>query len=76
MDTFKSLDNVLLKWVLQENGVAKETGTITAIEINPQQGENFCSYLKQNSNRIKIPVKHLLSIKSEELFLPKGYEIW
>lgn len=73
---FKSLDNVLLKWVLQENGVAKETGTITAIEINPQQEKEIFIPVKTKQQPDKeYQLNIYYQLKSEELFLPKGYEI-
>lgn len=73
---FKSLDNVLLKWVLQENGVAKETGTITAIEINPQQEKEIFIPVKTKQQPDKeYQLNIYYQLKNEELFLPKGYEI-
>jgi len=73
---FKPLDNVLLKWVLQENGVAKETGTITTIEINPQQEKEFSIPVKakqQPDKEYQLSIYYVL--KTDEPFLPKGYEI-
>lgn len=73
---FKPLHNVSLRWVLQENGVTKETGTIAAIEINPQQQKELSIPVKTK----QLPDKEYqlnvyYSLKTEEPFLPKGYEI-
>jgi thioredoxin reductase (NADPH) len=38
---FKNLNNVMLRWVLQENGVAKENGVINTISLQPQEENNF-----------------------------------
>lgn len=73
---FKSLDNVQLRWVLQENGIAKEKGLIETISLQPQQ-----------QTEINIPIKTIqkagkeyqlniyYTLKTEEPFLPKGYEV-
>ena len=73
---FKLLDNVSLKWVLQENGLEKETGNIASIELQPQQEKDFAIPIKTK----QLPGKEYqlniyYSLKTEEPFLPKGYEI-
>lgn len=73
---FKSLNNVSLQWVLQENGQAKESGTIASIEINPQQEKVFSIPYKTKQHAEKeYQLNIYYSLKTEEPFLPKGYEI-
>ena len=73
---FKSMDNVLLKWVLQENGVAKETGSIVSIAISPQQEKEFSIPVKTKQQPDKeYQLNIYYQLKNEEPFLPKGYEI-
>lgn len=73
---FKNLDNVMLRWVLQENGVAKEKGVLNTISLQPQEENNFKLAIKtiQKANKeYQLNVYYVL--KSEEPFLPKQYEI-
>jgi beta-galactosidase len=73
---FKSLDNVMMRWVLLENGIAKENGTINTISLQPQQENDFKLALKtvQKSDK-EYHLNVYYSLKSEEPFLPKDYEI-
>ena len=73
---FKSLDNVMMRWVLMENGIAKENGTINTISLQPQQESDFKLALKtvQKSDK-EYHLNVYYSLKSEEPFLPKDYEI-
>jgi beta-galactosidase len=73
---FKTLDNVWLRWVLQENGLAKENGTIQNLAIHAQQEMDITLQVKTKMDANKeyqLNVYYLL--KNEEPFLPKGYEI-
>lgn len=73
---FKSLDNVLVKWILLENGLPKENGTISAIQIEAQQENDFIIPIKttlQQDREYQLNVHYHL--KKEEPFLPQGYEI-
>ena len=51
---FKSLNNVYLRWALQENGLVKETGKIEAIHIEPQEEHSFliATNFKRNANKL------------------------
>lgn len=73
---FKTLDNVSMRWVLQENGLAKETGTISSIVLQPQQESNFSIPIKtiqQSGKEYQLNIYFVL--KTAEPFLPAGYEI-
>lgn len=73
---FKRLDNILLHWVLQENGIEIESGNITNIPLEPQQQKDFLIPItkKQNSG-MEYQLNVFFSLKVDEPFLPKGYEI-
>lgn len=73
---FKNLDNVAMRWVLQENGVAKESGVVNTIALRPQEESNFKLAIKtiQKSDK-EYQLNVYFSLKTEEPFLPKGYEI-
>jgi beta-galactosidase len=73
---FKNLNNVMLHWVLQENGIAKEKGDVNTISLEPQQEGNFKLAIKtaqKSDKEYQLNVSYTL--KTEEPFLPKGYEI-
>lgn len=73
---FKSLDNVSLRWVLQENGLSKENGAISDISLKPQLQNDFSIPIKtiqRPDKEYQLNVYYVL--KAEEPFLPKGYEI-
>lgn len=73
---FKSLDNVMMRWVLQENGVPKETGSIATITLSAQQETAITLPIKttmQSGKEYQLNVYY--SLKNEEPFLPKGYEV-
>lgn len=73
---FKSLDNISLRWVLQENGSAKETGTIKEISLKPQMQNDVIipfKTVRQPNKEYQLNIYY--SLKTEEPFLPKGYEI-
>lgn len=73
---FKELENVSVRWVLQENGVVMETGTISAIEINPQQEKEFFIPVKTKQQRDKeYQLNIYYQLKNGEPFLTTGYEI-
>ena len=73
---FKSLDNISFKWELQENGIVIENGTVNSINLAPQQSNNVSLPIKINkkSNR-EYQLNVFYFLKSDENFLPKGYEI-
>ncbi|HQV60567.1 MAG TPA: glycoside hydrolase family 2 TIM barrel-domain containing protein [Chitinophagaceae bacterium] len=73
---FKSLDNVMLRWVLQENGLSKETGTIGSIALLPQQENDILIPIKsvqQSDKEYQLNIYYVL--KTDEPFLPKDFEI-
>ena len=73
---FKTLSNVSMRWVLQENGLEKESGTIGSITLNPQQEAAFSLPVKfplSASKEYQLNVYYTL--KTAEPFLPAGYEI-
>jgi beta-galactosidase len=73
---FKALDNVSLHWVLQENGLEKETGTISSIVLQPQQENNFSIPIKtirQLGKEYQLNI--YFALKTAEPFLPAGYKI-
>lgn len=73
---FKTLDNISLNWVLQENGLAKEIGTISSIVLQPQQENHFSIPIKtiqQSGKEYQLNIYFVL--KTAEPFLPAGYEI-
>lgn len=73
---FKPLENVMLRWVLQENGVEKETGVINSIALQPQQETAMSIPVKTAMKADKeYQLNIYYSLKTEEPFLPKGYEI-
>lgn len=73
---FKSLDNVLVTWVLQENGLTKETGSISNITLAAQQENTFMVDMKSKMDAKKeYQLNIYYSLKTEEPFLPKGYQI-
>lgn len=73
---FKGLDNVSMRWVLQENGIAKETGIIASIIAVPQQSTTISLPIKTIQNPGKeYQLNIYYFLKTEEPFLPKGYEI-
>ncbi len=73
---FKNLDNVLMSWVLQENGIAKETGSINHITLVPQQEDTFKVAIRTSMDAKKeYQLNIYYSLKTAEPFLPKGYEI-
>ncbi|SEA92783.1 beta-galactosidase [Flavobacterium gillisiae] len=73
---FKNLDNVRMRWVLQENGVAKENGAINTISLQPQAENNFKLAIKTKQLADKeYQLNVYFDLKTEEPFLPKGYEI-
>lgn len=73
---FKNLDNVMMRWVLMENGVAKEKGTINTISLEPQAENDFKLAIKTVQKADKeYQLNVYYSLKTEEPFLPKGYEI-
>ncbi|WP_460900605.1 DUF4981 domain-containing protein, partial [Staphylococcus aureus] len=43
---FKSLDNVMMRWVLLQNGESKETGTLTSLNLSAQEQNEFSLPLK------------------------------
>jgi len=73
---FKALDNVQIRWVLQENGMAKETGFIHTIAIVPQEQKDFSLPIK---TKLLADKEYQLNIyyqlKYGEPFLAQGYEI-
>lgn len=73
---FKNLDNVMLNWVVQENGIAKEKGELNTISLAPQQESNFKLGIKtvQKSDK-EYQLNVYYTLKTEEPFLPKQYEI-
>jgi beta-galactosidase len=73
---FKNLDNVLTNWVLLENGLTKETGCINNISLAPQQENTFTVGMKTKMDAKKeYQLNIYYTLKKEEPFLPKGYEI-
>lgn len=73
---FKLLDNVRLRWVLQENGLAKETGIISTIALSSQQETDLTLPIKTKLNPSKeYQLNIFYALKSAEPFLPAGYEI-
>jgi len=73
---FRNLDNYEIRWALQENGVAKEKGSLGSISLQPQ-AETMLTIpytTKLNPNKeYQLNVYFLL--KSDEPFLPKGFEL-
>ncbi|MBK9567087.1 MAG: DUF4981 domain-containing protein [Saprospiraceae bacterium] len=73
---FKSMDNVMLRWVLLENGESKETGTLTSLNLSAQEQNEISLPLKTRmlaDNEYQLNIYyHLIN---DEPFLPKGYEI-
>ncbi|MEO7264606.1 MAG: glycoside hydrolase family 2 TIM barrel-domain containing protein [Ferruginibacter sp.] len=73
---FRNLDNFEIRWVLQENGVAKEKGTLGSVSLQPQQETTIAVPYKKNLNQNKeYQLNIYFLLKDEEPFLPKGYEI-
>ena len=73
---FKNLDNVLVNWVLQENGDSKESGSINNISLAAQQENTFTIDMKTKIDAKKeYQLNIYYSLKTEEPFLPKGYQI-
>jgi len=73
---FKSLNNVAMRWVLQENGVEKEHGILNTISLNPEEQKDFKLAIKtvqKADKEYQLNVYYYLKV--EEPFLPKGYEI-
>lgn len=73
---FKALDNVQVRWVLQENGLVKETGFINSIAIAPQQEKDYSIPFKtvlKADNEYQLNIYYQL--KNAEPFLPQGYEV-
>lgn len=73
---FKNLDNVRMSWVLQENGVAKEKGIINTISLDAQTEVKIKLPIKTTEEADKeYQLNVYYDLKSEEPFLPKGYEV-
>lgn len=73
---FKNLDNVMMHWVLQENGIAKEKGEMSTISLEPQQETSYKLDIKKVQELDKeYQLNVYYTLKAEEPFLPKGYEI-
>ncbi|MGB4845899.1 MAG: beta-galactosidase domain 4-containing protein, partial [Ferruginibacter sp.] len=73
---FKNLDNVLVNWVLQENGIAKENGSINNLTLAPQQENTFTVDMKTKMDvKKEYQLNIYYTLKTEEPFLIKGYEI-
>ncbi|MDP2421263.1 glycoside hydrolase family 2 TIM barrel-domain containing protein [Sediminibacterium sp.] len=73
---FRPLNNVYLRWALQENGLVKETGKIEAIHIEPQEEQSFliATNFKRNANK-EYQLNIYYALKTEEPFLNQDYII-
>ena len=73
---FRNTDNIKLAWQVLEDGVPVEKGTIETIQISPQQRNTITLPVKtvQKQNR-EYFLNVSYSLKTEEPFLPAGYEI-
>jgi beta-galactosidase len=73
---FRSLENVVMRWVLQQNGEAIENGIITTLQLEAQQEATVNLPVKTT---IKADSEYQLnvyySLKNEEPLLPKNHEI-
>lgn len=73
---FKDLNNVSLRWVLQENGVQKETGSIASITVQPSQKATISIPVKTIRQADKeYQLNAYYSLKNAEPFLPAGHQI-
>lgn len=73
---FKSLNNVYLRWALQENGLVKETGKLEAIHIEPQEEQSFliATNFKRNASK-EYQLNIYYALKTAEPFLSQDYLI-
>jgi beta-galactosidase len=73
---FRSLNNVYLRWDLQENGLVKETGKIDAIHIEPQEEQSFliATNFKRNASK-EYQLNIYYALKTGEPFLSQDYII-
>lgn len=73
---FKNLENVRLRWVLQENGIAKESGELNTIVLAPKQETKVKLAIKTIQKPDKeYQLNVYYTLKNDEPFLPKNYEI-
>lgn len=73
---FKSLNNIKLIWEVMENGIKKQSGTITNLNILPQQSQSISLPITVKTapgNEYMLNLSYRL--KSSEPFLEKDYEI-
>ena len=73
---FRNLDNYEIRWVLQENGVAKEKGILGSVSLQPQQETMLTIPYKTKLNANKeYQLNIYFLMKTDEPFLAKGYEL-
>ncbi len=73
---FKNLSNVRLNWTLVLDGVEDENGTIETLNINPQQEKTYQLPIQLKGKTYQEAFVNIsYTLKEEEPFLPKGYEI-
>lgn len=73
---FRDINNVELQWQLLLDGVEKEEGIITNLNIGPQQSKVYTLPINLKGKEYTEAFVNLsYRLKKEEPFLPKGFEI-